>query len=194
MKKSLSSQKNKKTKLGKKKQLNCYHCGEKGYIKLECPKYRATTNTTVEGVPSEVGGNENEAKGSDNDGCSVTSGVTQSTKGEATVDIGCSFNFTITSEDDMNVNEKDEFVFFEKNKKQNKVKQMWILLDSQSTIDVFVNDDFLKSIQVSDKPIRIHSQAGMSVVNEIGDFGPTKNVWLDRNGIANILSLSKLLE
>ena len=71
---------------------------------------------------------------------------------------------------------------------------MWVLLDSQSTIDVFVNADLLKNIQRFDKSIRIHSQAGMSVVNEIGDYGPIKNVWLDRNRIANILSLSKMLE
>ena len=47
---------------------------------------------------------------------------------------------------------------------------------------------------MSDKPIRILSQAVMSVINEIGDFGPIKNVWQDRNGIANILSPSKMLE
>ena len=70
----------------KKKQLNCYHCGEKEHIKSECPKHRATTNTTVVGVPSEVGRNVNEEKGSDNDGQSVTSGFTQSTQGGTTVD------------------------------------------------------------------------------------------------------------
>ena len=40
---------------------------------------------------------------------------------------------------------------------------------------------------MSDKSIKIHSLVGMSVVNKIGDFAPIKNVWLDRNGIANIL-------
>ena len=89
----------------------------------------------------------------------------------------------------MNMNEKNEFVSFQKNQKWDKVNQMWVLLDSQSTIDVFVNADLLKNIKRSDKSIRIHSKAGMSVVNEIGDVGPIKNVWLDRNGIANILSL-----
>ena len=64
----------------KKKQLNCFHCGEKGHIKSECPKYKATTKTTVEGVPSEVGGNVNEAKGSDNDGKSVTSWLLEAQK------------------------------------------------------------------------------------------------------------------
>ena len=47
---------------------------------------------------------------------------------------------------------------------------------------------------MSDKSIKIHSLDGMSVVNEIGDFSPIKNVLLDRNKIANILSLSKMLE
>ena len=60
----------------KKKQLNCYHYREKWHIKSKCPKYRVTRNMTVEGVPSEVGGNINEATGSDDDGQCVTSGVT----------------------------------------------------------------------------------------------------------------------
>ena len=71
---------------------------------------------------------------------------------------------------------------------------MWVLLDSQSTIDVFVNADLVKNIQRSDKPIRIHSQVGMPVGDEIGDFGPIKNVWLDRNELANIISISNMLD
>ena len=43
---------------GKKEQINCNHCGEKGHIKSECPKYRAISNMTVEGVSSKVGGNQ----------------------------------------------------------------------------------------------------------------------------------------
>ena len=71
----------------------------------------------------------------------MTSGDNQSTKEGTTVDNGCSFNFAVASEGDMNVNEKNEFVFFQQKKKQNKVNQMWILMESQSTIDVFVNAD-----------------------------------------------------
>ena len=90
--------------------------------------------------------------------------------------------------------EKNEFVFFQQSRKWGKVNQMWVLFDSQSTIDVFLNTDLLKNNQKSDRPIRIHSQVGMLVVNEIGDFGPIKYVWLDRNGITNILSLPKMLD
>ena len=65
----------------RKKQLNRLYCGEKEFIKSEYPKYKATTNTTVKGVLSEVGGNANEVKGSDSDGQSVTNGIIQNTKG-----------------------------------------------------------------------------------------------------------------
>ena len=64
--------------------------GRRDNIKSECPKYKATTSTTVEAVPSEVGENVYEAKGSDNYGQTVTSGITQSTKGGTAVDNGCS--------------------------------------------------------------------------------------------------------
>ena len=42
-------------------------------------------------MPSKVRGNVNEAEGSDNDGQTVTSGVTLSTKGGTTVGNGHSF-------------------------------------------------------------------------------------------------------
>ena len=72
------------------------------------------------------------------------------------------------------------------------IPQSWILLDSQSTCNVFKNRDLLTNFHRAPHPVVIHFQGGSTKVTHWGDFGGIKNVWLDENGIANILSLAKM--
>ena len=70
----------------------------------------------------------------------------------------------------------------------------WILLDNQSTVDVFTNRHLLKNIRRSKKDMFIHCTAGVAKTNLIGDLPRYGTVWYHPNGIANILSLSKVKE
>jgi len=71
----------------------------------------------------------------------------------------------------------------------------WILLDSQSTVDVFCNRDLLSNIRVSDTECRISCNAGVVVVRMIGDLGGYPSpVWYHPDGIANILSLHRVTQ
>ena len=70
----------------------------------------------------------------------------------------------------------------------------WILLDNQSTVDVFTNRRLLKNIRRSKKDMFIHCTAGVAKTNLIGDLPGYGTVWYHPNGIANILSLSKVKE
>ena len=70
----------------------------------------------------------------------------------------------------------------------------WILLDNQSTVDVFTNRRPLKNIRRSNKNMFIHCTAGVAKTNLIGVLPGYGTVWYHPNGIANILSLSKVKE
>eukprot|EP00957_Ditylum_brightwellii_P176120 13410868-Ditylum_brightwellii.AAC.1 len=68
----------------------------------------------------------------------------------------------------------------------------WILLDSQSTVNVVCNAALLVSIHCSDYSLDIYSTAGKSTTDLHGDLPGFGMVWFYPEGIANILSLVKM--
>ena len=70
----------------------------------------------------------------------------------------------------------------------------WILLDNHSTVDVFTNRRLLKNICRAKKNMFIHCTAGVAKTNLVGDLLVYGTVWYHPDGIANILSLSKVKE
>ena len=75
-----------------------------------------------------------------------------------------------------------------------KIPLSWILLDSQSTIDVFCNGDLLSQIYHSDTDLIIRCNAGVKRTNMRGHLSGYGWVWYFPEGIANILSLSRVKE
>ena len=63
---------------------------------------------------------------------------------------------------------------------------------SQSTCNVFKHRSLLTDVHRVPHPVVIHSQGDSSKLTHWGNFGGIKNVWLDENGIASILSLAKI--
>jgi hypothetical protein len=75
---------------------------------------------------------------------------------------------------------------------QGTVNKDWILLDSQSTTDVFCNPRLLSNIRKSETEIVIHCNAGAKKVNMKGMLKNYGEVWFSPDGIANILSLARV--
>jgi hypothetical protein len=72
-----------------------------------------------------------------------------------------------------------------------KIPASWILLDNQSTVNVFSNKNLLRNIRTTNRMMNILCNAGMTRTNMIGDLpGYDGEVWFNPKGIANILSLS----
>jgi len=49
-----------------------------------------------------------------------------------------------------------------------RINNNYVLFDSQSTVDVFMNNNLPKNIRDAKKPISLHFNAGMSTMNFTG--------------------------
>jgi hypothetical protein len=72
------------------------------------------------------------------------------------------------------------------------ILRSWILLDNQSTVDVFCNRGLLENIRKVNKTMSINCNAGVTRTSWVGDLPGYGEVWYNKAGIANILSLSKV--
>jgi hypothetical protein len=116
-------------------------------------------------------------------------------KSKKTEETGSTFlNAGFTEDDFSDGGEYETFVFVcdDDVGPDGKVDPHYILLDNQSTVDVFYNEQMLKNIHESGATVNIRTNAGNSRTSLRGHLPGYGDVWYDPNGIANILSLARV--
>jgi hypothetical protein len=67
----------------------------------------------------------------------------------------------------------------------------WILLDNQSTVNVFCNPTLVRNVRSAQRPLALKCNAGTVNVTKVADLpGYPEPVWFHDKGIANVLSLA----
>jgi hypothetical protein len=79
--------------------------------------------------------------------------------------------------------------FSQLEKRKFTIPKTWVLLDNQSTVDIFYNHDLLQNIRTVNERMYIHCNAGIQWTNQQGDLPGYGRVWYCPSAIANILSL-----
>ena len=79
------------------------------------------------------------------------------------------------------------------NQSATKLSLFQVLLDSQSTCDVFVNPALLRNIRKCKWTLKLRTQSGVCNINMIGDLPGVGVVWYYPEGVANILSQHRVI-
>ncbi len=150
-----------------KVRITCHRCEKKGHYASECPERDSTKADTGSVGPKATGA------------MLLNAGIASGEFNEATVH----FQF-LNASDGITCQIGQD----------GKLPKTWILLDNQSTVDVFCNANLLTDIRESTEHMEIHCNAGVTSTNLIGELAGYGTVWFHDNGIANILSLSRVKE
>ena len=156
-----------------KSHIKCFNCQEMGHYANQCTKTRETNQESATQLLMDALESD-ELDDDDDIGFAFQQDGTEIHK---------TYKHTLVDGPTINVT---------LNQPRGKVNPMWILLDSQSTCDVFSNKKLLKDIHKSTISLEIHCNAGKTTTNMRGTLPGYGEVWYHPTGIANILSLARV--
>jgi hypothetical protein len=93
--------------------------------------------------------------------------------------------------DDANANhDVSDFTFTQFPSYHELISSSWVLFDSQLTVLVFKNPNFLTNIRRSNRQLKVHTNGGTQISSLVGDIKNFCTVWYNPDSLANIFSLA----
>ena len=96
----------------------------------------------------------------------------------------------IVAGDDNANKEVSDFTFTQLPSRHELIPSSWVLLDSQSTVSVFKNSNFLTNVRRSNSQLNVHTNDGTQISSLVGDIKNFGTVWYNPDSLANIFSLA----
>jgi len=151
----------------------CHECGEKGHIRPHCPKLSDAEDEKVKTTPKKSTPKKKTAE-------KKTPGATFAASGAASDD---------QDEDTQLLN----YGFSNVNSTKLNLRNM-ILLDNQSTVDLFCNKHLVSNIRTVKESMTVNGNGGSLITNQQAHIKNYGDVWFDPRAITNILSLKNVKE
>jgi hypothetical protein len=135
----------------------CHRCKELGHFSYECP---AAVPIPVTGVNH------------DSPADALQSGTNHLKIGNLTLSDVVDVNSVVDDNSVVDENSDEdsdlEFSFHQNNGNVECTPSTWILLDNQSTVDVFFNPELLSDVRPSPTVLKIHCNAGVAIFTMVG--------------------------
>jgi len=195
----------KKSKKDRKKNITCFKCKKNGHYLNECPDDEEKNKNgssflvlnTQDSSDDESGDDDTNLTISHDNITAVQGGDSSDEESVEDTEEGDTYDEDLESEEPETESEDDDyggFVFTQKDvlcsmQDRADISSSWILLDSQSTVDVFSNPKLLSNIHDTRPSLTLYCNAGKATINKKGDLKGYGTVWYHPDGIANILSL-----
>jgi hypothetical protein len=183
----------------------CHHCGKKGHIAPKCP-LKTAQNSSQQTQTGQNTQNESQSSASPS---GATTNAVQMLMHAATDHNANGLDFTFNPSHNLahqsnNYSSNFCFVNVASNPFQNItssqqiilrnggfVDPYWILLDTQSTVNLFNNRHLLSNIRMSSgPPLRCYCNGGYQDSTLVGTLDGYGDVWFNPNSLANILSMA----
>ena len=158
----------------------CFACGEEGHCANACPKVNRNDNNTANAQTdeqSDTGGSETQTNEQSQ---ARASQPQEGNQGSRTLRAPQFFQTATTTSPSIDLN-----MFAGRTDLKDSV-----LLDNQSTIDIFANFDYLTEIREVPETLNLYTNGGVLKCNTKGHLAGYGDVWCHKKAIANIISLS----